>query len=118
MNFDEEHSGQANLTPDHSCHVPNTDSQEKSTHEQSCCDHSTNEQTPSGQPHLATRAKNTPYICPMHPEVQSDEPVSCPSCGMALQAVPTSTDTDQETTELRLITYRLWAWSIQARSSI
>ena len=85
MNFDEEHSGQANLTPDHSCHVPNTDSQEKSTHEQSCCDHSTNEQTPSGQPHLATRAKNTPYICPMHPEVHElHDDASCPICNMRL----------------------------------
>lgn len=24
------------------------------------------------------------YTCPMHPEVQSDNPGSCPICGMAL----------------------------------
>ncbi len=25
------------------------------------------------------------WICPMHPEVQSDRPGSCPICGMALE---------------------------------
>jgi Cu(I)/Ag(I) efflux system membrane fusion protein len=24
------------------------------------------------------------YTCPMHPEVQSDKPGSCPKCGMDL----------------------------------
>ena len=27
----------------------------------------------------------TPYICPMCPDVASDKPVACPSCGMALE---------------------------------
>lgn len=27
------------------------------------------------------------YTCPMHPEVQSDRPGSCPKCGMALESV-------------------------------
>jgi Heavy metal binding domain len=26
-----------------------------------------------------------PYVCPMHPEVQSDKPGKCPKCGMKLQ---------------------------------
>ncbi|MFA5818072.1 MAG: heavy metal-binding domain-containing protein [Bacteroidales bacterium] len=26
----------------------------------------------------------TVYICPMHPEIQSDKPVNCPKCGMKL----------------------------------
>ena len=25
------------------------------------------------------------WTCPMHPEVQSDQPGSCPKCGMALE---------------------------------
>ena len=25
------------------------------------------------------------WTCPMHPEVQSDKPGSCPKCGMALE---------------------------------
>ncbi len=28
---------------------------------------------------------DTTYICPMHPEVVSDQPGSCPKCGMALE---------------------------------
>lgn len=30
-----------------------------------------------------TRGKKK-YTCPMHPEVQSDEPGNCPKCGMKL----------------------------------
>src|SRR5262249_19089907 len=35
-----------------------------------------------------TTAKSPPakrYVCPMHPEVVSDQPGSCPKCGMALE---------------------------------
>jgi len=28
--------------------------------------------------------KDKIYTCPMHPEVQSDQPGSCPKCGMKL----------------------------------
>lgn len=35
------------------------------------------------------------YICPMHPEVQSDQPGDCPICGMDLVLEPT-TDSDSE----------------------
>ncbi|HVS30689.1 MAG TPA: heavy metal-binding domain-containing protein [Thermoanaerobaculia bacterium] len=34
--------------------------------------------TPSPQPAAAV------YTCPMHPEVTSDQPGTCPRCGMAL----------------------------------
>ena len=30
-------------------------------------------------------ARHGKYICPMHPEVESDKPGSCPKCGMALE---------------------------------
>jgi P-type Cu+ transporter len=33
----------------------------------------------------AVRAEATTYTCPMHPEVVSDRPGSCPKCGMALE---------------------------------
>lgn len=28
---------------------------------------------------------NLPYVCPMHPDVQSDKPGKCPKCGMKLE---------------------------------
>lgn len=38
------------------------------------------EQAVSGE---TTEAKK--YVCPMHPDVQSDEPGECPKCGMTLK---------------------------------
>jgi len=35
------------------------------------------------------------YTCPMHPEVRSDEPGSCPKCGMALEPVVPATSTSK-----------------------
>ncbi len=32
----------------------------------------------------AEASEQTIYTCPMHPEVQSNEPGSCPKCGMFL----------------------------------
>ncbi len=29
--------------------------------------------------------KKQTYTCPMHPEVESDEPGQCPKCGMNLE---------------------------------
>lgn len=37
------------------------------------------------------RERQSPvYTCPMHPEVRSDKPGSCPKCGMALESVTTA----------------------------
>ncbi len=38
----------------------------------------------AGETKMATSGK---YTCPMHPEVRSDKPGSCPKCGMALEPV-------------------------------
>jgi P-type Cu+ transporter len=32
-------------------------------------------------------SKSQKYTCPMHPEVRSDKPGSCPKCGMALEPI-------------------------------
>jgi len=35
----------------------------------------------------AAAAPETQYVCPMHPEVTSDQPGDCPKCGMALEPI-------------------------------
>ena len=49
------------------------------------------------------------YTCPMHPEIEQDNPGDCPKCGMALEpkTVTAGTD-DEENTELRDMTRRFW----------
>lgn len=52
-----------------------------------------NATAPAGDPEMtatvdttaaATPATAAAYVCPMHPEVTSDQPGDCPKCGMAL----------------------------------
>jgi len=61
-------------------------SREKSN---TAADHEGHSQTPTSEGKASAA-----YTCPMHPEVQSDKPGSCPKCGMALErsrpAAPTS----------------------------
>jgi Cu+-exporting ATPase len=45
------------------------------------------------------------YTCPMHPEVRSAKPGSCPRCGMALVAAEGAEEDDSE---LRDMTRRFW----------
>jgi PBP1b-binding outer membrane lipoprotein LpoB len=40
-----------------------------------------------------TTTEKVVYTCPMHPEVQSDKPGSCPKCGMDLVKREVSADT-------------------------
>ncbi|MGK7346687.1 MAG: heavy metal translocating P-type ATPase [Candidatus Nitrospinota bacterium M3_3B_026] len=47
------------------------------------------------------------YTCPMHPEVRSDKPGSCPKCGMALEPVEVSVE-EEENPELVDMTRRFW----------
>jgi Cu+-exporting ATPase len=48
------------------------------------------------------------YTCPMHPEVQSDSPGSCPKCGMALEPVVATAADHEDSPELRNMTRRFW----------
>jgi FtsP/CotA-like multicopper oxidase with cupredoxin domain len=42
----------------------------------------------SQQQHAGHAQSKEIYVCPMHPEVQSDKPGNCPKCGMALAKKP------------------------------
>jgi Cu+-exporting ATPase len=56
-------------------------------------------------PHV--RQSGVEYTCPMHPEVVSNRPGSCPLCGMALESRDI-TAVEPENPELRDMTRRLW----------
>jgi Cu+-exporting ATPase len=53
------------------------------------------------------------YTCPMHPEILSDGPGSCPICGMALEPVA-PTVAPEEDSELRGMTRRFWIGGLLA----
>jgi Cu+-exporting ATPase len=48
------------------------------------------------------------YTCPMHPQIEQDHPGECPICGMALEPKNAVAGEDEENTELRDMTLRLW----------
>ncbi len=49
------------------------------------------------------------FTCPMHPEVQQNDPGDCPKCGMALEPKTVTAGTDhEENTELHDMTRRFW----------
>src|SRR6516164_5412927 len=47
------------------------------------------------------------YTCPMHPEIRRPGPGACPICGMALEPVTVSGETEPSA-ELRDMTRRFW----------
>jgi len=54
-----------------------------------------------------TRPAGATYTCPMHPEIVSDRPGSCPICGMALEPRTVSEDADVDP-ELTDMSRRFW----------
>jgi Cu+-exporting ATPase len=58
----------------------------------------------------AKAASQYRYVCPMHPEVTSDRPGQCSTCGMALQPMTPAVDGEphEEDAELRDMTRRFW----------
>jgi len=50
---------------------------------------------------------DTPYTCPMHPQIRQTQPGSCPICGMGLEPVISGEDTGPSP-ELIDMRRRLW----------
>jgi Cu+-exporting ATPase len=48
------------------------------------------------------------YTCPMHPEIERDQPGDCPICGMALELKTISADSNDDNSELIDMTRRFW----------
>ena len=60
----------------------------------------------------AKKVEGAKYICPMCPEVEEDDPVPCPSCGMALEVEGGVSDGPNE--ELIDFTRRFWVSAVCA----
>ncbi|MBB3191060.1 copper-transporting P-type ATPase [Halomonas cerina] len=65
------------------------------------------------QPRADAGQSGARYICPMHPEVVSDQPGDCPKCGMALEPRQV-TAKEEENPELQDMTRRLWVGLVLA----
>ncbi len=62
----------------------------------------------AGVPAPEPMPEGTQYTCPMHPEVISDKPDSCPKCGMALEPMGIPTGEEGPNPELVDFTRRFW----------
>jgi P-type Cu+ transporter len=56
---------------------------------------------------VSRSANDTVYTCPMHPEIRQNGPGTCPICGMALEPVTVTADTEPNL-ELIDMTRRFW----------
>src|SRR5258705_2889936 len=64
-------------------------------------------QLAKSQPVENSQISSASYTCPMHPEIVSDAPGSCPICGMALEPRTASLE-QEENPELREMSLRFW----------
>ena len=58
-------------------------------------------------------SRSSLYTCPMHPEIQSEQPDACPICGMTLEPVTPTLD-DDDGGELRDMSRRFMVATILA----
>jgi Cu+-exporting ATPase len=57
------------------------------------------------------------YICPMHPDVISDKPGTCPKCGMALELSQVTLEEEADP-ELADMTWRFWLAALLTAPSV
>jgi Cu+-exporting ATPase len=56
----------------------------------------------------AARQRKVIYTCPMHPQIEQDHPGQCPICGMDLEPKTFQPGAEEDDSELRRMTLRLW----------
>jgi Cu+-exporting ATPase len=56
----------------------------------------------------ALRQRKMIYTCPMHPQIERDQPGNCPICGMALELKTIVAGEPEENAELHDMTHRFW----------
>ena len=54
------------------------------------------------------RQRKMIYTCPMHPQIERDQPGNCPICGMALELKTIVAGEPEENAELHDMTHRFW----------
>ncbi len=59
-------------------------------------------------------AAATIYTCPMHPEIEQDHPGDCPKCGMTLVPKAGTAVAEEDDSELRDMTRRMWIGALLA----
>ena len=65
--------------------------------------------TTHDSPFTIHHSSSTPlYTCPMHPEIERDQPGDCPICGMALELKTISADSAEDDSDLIDMTRRFW----------
>lgn len=87
------HQGVKHASIDVHTSCPSHGDHAESGDKKSCCHggHSHHEHHQDKMAHSASKPKNgsnrisSKYTCPMHPEIEQDDPGSCPKCGMALE---------------------------------
>ncbi len=74
----------------------------------SCCAVQPEKKNAAETPAPAPTFGSVEYTCPMHPEVVSSKPGSCPKCGMALEPKTIQSAEEVENPELIDMTRRFW----------
>ena len=74
-------------------------------------------QTAVSQPAVTQPADSgTIYTCPMHPQIRQPKPGNCPICGMALEPLLPTLDTE-DTSELDDMSRRFW-WTLPLTAAV
>lgn len=101
---------QAHAACEHHGHHGNSHHSAVATPDDSCEHHGHHGDAASkdiAKEEIAASAGETVYVCPMHPEVVSHAPGSCPICGMALEPQTASIE-EEANPELVDMTRRFW----------